>query len=204
MPNSIYLGGNVKSVYAGGNIKEIYAGSTLVWGGKPVADQVIIDGLSYKTVKIGSQTWMAENLQLDVPDSWFINDDEATYGRNGKNYGRLYTWDAAMKIVVPGWHIPSRADWEQLVSFAGGDNVAGSKLKSVLFGGTDDFGFNALFGGMRSDYGEFLYVEEEADFISSSETGSKHCDNMWLDGSSFIPYDYSKSYACSVRLVKDA
>lgn len=51
MPNSIYLGGNVKSVYAGGNIKEIYAGSTLVWGGKPVADQVIIDGLSYKTVK---------------------------------------------------------------------------------------------------------------------------------------------------------
>lgn len=203
MSNSIYLGGNVKSAYAGGNIKEIYAGSTLVWGGKPVADQVIIDGLSYKTVKIGSQIWMAENLQLDVPDSWFINDDEATYGRKGKNYGRLYTWDAAMKIVVPGWHIPSRAEWEQLINSVGGSREC-KKLTSASFGGTDDFGFNALFGGMRSDYGEFLYVEEEADFISSSETGSKHCDNMWLDSSSFIPYDYSKSYACSVRLVKDA
>lgn len=172
--------------------------------GKIYEEVLEIGGLRYKTVKIGNQEWMAENLQLEVPDSWFINDDEATYGRNGKNYGRLYTWDAAMKIVVPGWHIPSRAEWEQLANFAGGYTVAGTKLMSRSLGGTDDFGFNSYLCGMKSvDYGDVYYEGTESDFISSSSTGRYSFDGMSLSNSRFLAEDFGKSYAYSVRLVKD-
>lgn len=191
---------------AGGtqNVKALYAGNKLVYGVAPEPQGLVIDGLVYRTaVMPDGREWMVENLQAEQGSAAFYNNDEATYGRNGKNYGRLYTWYAAMKIVVPGWHIPSRAEWEQLINSVGGEREC-KKLTSASFGGTDDFGFNALFGGMRNEYGDFLYVEEEADFISSSETGTRYCDNMCLNKSYFYADDYNKSYACSVRLVKDS
>lgn len=172
--------------------------------GKIYEEVLEIGGLRYKTVKIGNQEWMAENLQLEVPNSWFFNDDEATYGRNGKNYGRLYTWDAAMKIVVPGWHIPSRAEWEQLADFAGEYTVAGTKLMSRSLGGTDDFGFNSYLCGMKNtDDDEFDFEGDASYFISSSSTGRYTFDGMSLSNSWFLAEDFGKSYAYSVRLVKD-
>lgn len=169
----------------------------------PVPDKIVIGGLPYRVGEMpDGRVWMLENLQLDVPDSWFYDNDESTYGRTGKNYGRLYTWNAAMSIVVPGWHVPSRAEWEQLINSVGGEREC-KKLTSASFGGTDDFGFNALFGGMRGDDGDFLYVGQEANFISSSETGSRYCDNMCLNESYFYADDYGKTHGCSVRLIQD-
>ena len=136
-----------------------------------------IGGLEYRTVTIGNQTWMAENLQLNVPNSWFYNNDEATYGRNGKNYGRLYLWDAAMGISVAGWHLPTAAEWDQLANAIGGSGSAGTKLKSTTDwssgNGTDNYGFSVFPAGYRYS-GSFYNLGSNAYFWTASEYSSSN------------------------------
>ena len=127
------------------------------------------DGKSYKTVEIGSQTWMAENLNYKTENSYCYDDNPA----NCNTYGRIYTWPAAVGMseekcgyghvcglvgtvrgACPlGWHVPTKGDWETLIDFVGGKSVMGKKLKSTSGwkkgNGTDDFGFSALPGGYR-------------------------------------------------------
>jgi len=100
-------------------------------------------GKTYKTIKIGEQTWMAENLNYEVEGSRCYNDDPA----NCNKYGRLYNLVTAMSACPHGWHLPSKEEWSQLIYFAGGYDVAGLKLKATSCGGTDDYGFAALMGG---------------------------------------------------------
>lgn len=121
------------------------------------------DGQIYKTVKIGSQIWMAENLNY-VPDSGSICYDNLS--SNCKLYGRLYVWDVAKSVCPDGWHLSSEEDWQTLERFLGmtddevykrgfrGGNVnIGGKLKSktgwpaydkITY---EDIGFNALPSG---------------------------------------------------------
>ena len=84
------------------------------------------DGKKYKTVKIGDQTWMAENLNYEVQDSYCYNDDES----NCKKHGRLYSWKAALYACPVGWHLPGNIDFKTLYESVGGKQVAGKKLKS--------------------------------------------------------------------------
>jgi uncharacterized protein (TIGR02145 family) len=106
------------------------------------------DGKTYKSVKIGSQTWMAENLNYKIGQSWCYDDDE----NNCKEYGRLYGWETAKTACPKDWHLPSVEEWDRLVEMAGGKEVAGKKFKSKTGwndngNGTDEFGFSALPGG---------------------------------------------------------
>jgi uncharacterized protein (TIGR02145 family) len=98
----------------------------------------------YKTVVIGNKTWMAENLRY--------NDGSiACYGACDE-HGVLYNWEKAKNSCPKGWHIATNSDWEDLVKIAGGESVAGKKLKARRGwgnndNGTDDYGFSALPAG---------------------------------------------------------
>jgi uncharacterized protein (TIGR02145 family) len=99
------------------------------------------DGKKYRTVKIGEQVWMAEDLKYATGCSKYYDNNSA----NCQEYERVYDWETAMKVCPSGWHLPSDEEWQELVDFAGGDKVAGQKLKAKsLLDGTDDYGFSAL------------------------------------------------------------
>lgn len=110
------------------------------------------DGKSYKTIWIGNQLWMAENMNYRTPeDSWCYDNLES----NCDKYGRLYSWFGAQNACPPGWHIPGSKEWMILVNYLGGTSIAGGKLKesgtsdwlSPNFGATNESGFSALPGG---------------------------------------------------------
>ena len=124
------------------------------------------DGQTYKTLKVGSWTWMAENLKYKTSDSYCFGDK----AENCEKYGRLYTSDAMKDIsslnskqdVCPvGWHLPSRWEWERLIDAVGGDSLAGKRLKKSMgwFGDSakadDGVGFSVLPAGIRFSDGSY-------------------------------------------------
>ena len=157
------------------------------------------DGKNYKTVKIGKQTWMAENLNLHMDDSW-------CYDRkidNCKKYGRLYTWKKAEKACPEGWRLPSRTEWRDLVSYVSENSKTkpGNALRTkddwkvkkkkkkifdqhtgepiyldeyeVINTGTDEIGFSALPAGFVSKDGRSDKIKERALFWSSTKEKGK-------------------------------
>jgi len=150
----------------------------------------IRDGTIYNKVTIGTQTWMAENLDYDVPD----DTTDMCYENNPKNcmkFGRLYDWSTAMNgadssnadsgnvqgICPVGWHLPSDAEWTTLTDYVGGLATAGRKLKSTTdwfyysdesAAGTDIYGFSALPGG----YGVWLLDFDLNTFYRFERIGS--------------------------------
>ena len=124
------------------------------------------DGKTYKTVKIGVQTWMAENLNYPASGSMCYDEISA----NCIKYGRLYDWQTAKNACPSGWHLPYRSEWEALNKSVGGEKKAGKKLKAKTGwydwqgapgNGTDDYGFSALPGGYCTGgdyYGECSFA----------------------------------------------
>ena len=112
------------------------------------------DGKSYKTVKIGDQVWMAENLAFEPSSGiyWVYNNDKT----NVPKYGYLY-WETALEVCPTAWHLPTDSEWTVLEDYLGGYELAGQKMKSTS-GSLDgdvinESGFNALPGGMKTYYG---------------------------------------------------
>ncbi|MDR1811643.1 MAG: hypothetical protein LBQ87_02345 [Candidatus Fibromonas sp.] len=127
------------------------------------------DGKKYATIKIGSQTWMAENLNYNANGSKCYDNDES----NCQEYGRLYNWNTALKACPSGWHLPSESEWEALDRAVGGEKMAGKKLKANSgWNGTDEFGFSALPGGNGDSGGSFFNVGSGGVWWSASEYNS--------------------------------
>lgn len=210
-----------------------------------------IDGNVYHTVTIGSQTWMVENLKTtryrngdpigttspawrdirneDAPKYQWILENDASHL---SAYGRLYTWYAvtdSRNITPEGWHVPTDAEWNTLITFLGGDSLAGGKLKDTATihwkspntGATNESGFTAIPGGDRFADGTFDG--------GGAYTGDKHHYGFWWSKSNsnngsfiFIDYQnkslknsdwsifyhtvdttYGKKFGFSVRCIKD-
>ena len=128
------------------------------------------DGQTYKTVTIGRQTWMAENLNFETEYSSCYNDST----KYCEKYGRLYSWYDAVDSACPtGWHLPKTTEFETLFTAVGDSSIAGVKLKSTSGwfndgGGTDDYAFSALPAGYRVGDGTYQYEDVYAHFWSLS------------------------------------
>ena len=175
------------------------------------------DGKTYKTIKIGSQIWMAENLNYtSTSGSWCYNGDKD----NCSQYGRLYNWETAQSSCPAGWHLPTNDDWHKLVLFLDPDamnehtesHIAGGKLKSIEgwegpnAGATNESGFSALPGGVHDYDGAFRFIGRYGNWWSSTEYESYVlCRELHYDNSNVGLYFGTKSEntGLSVRCIKD-
>ena len=192
-----------------------------------------IEGNKYKTISIGTQVWMSENLKttkfndgteipivtgneawakLKTPAvSWYNNDST----ENKKRYGALYNFYAVNtnKLCPAGWHVPSDAEWWTLVYFLDGLPNAGGKLKekgieywkSPNAGATNESGFNGLPGGYRSLAGIFNYIGISAYWWTSTKFNDSSVLFWNVRYKLNFIYRYRSENYCgfSVRCVKD-
>ncbi len=169
-----------------------------------------VDGNSYKTVTIGKQEWMAENLRVksfcngdpiaNIRDdvewyrlktpSWSYYEHE---WKNGETYGLLYNGYAVKDsrgLCPQGWHVPTASEWEEMLDHYGGKEEAGKALKSaeVLpdWTGNNLLGFAARAGGKRLDSGDFFFKSLKAYWWTSGEMSNFYL-NMIHDDISKLP-----------------
>lgn len=196
-------------------------------GGGTVTD---IDGNIYHTVTIGTQVWLVENLKTIhyrngdlIPNTtdgtqWtnLITGAWCNYnndGNNGNTYGHLYNWYAvndSRNIAPTGYHIPTDAEWSTLITFLGGESVAGDKMKSMTLwnstvGITNESGFTALPGGNRYYDGLFYGINNAGYWLSVPQSST---DNAWdrALGSGYptvVRDQVKKVNGMSLRCVKD-
>ena len=188
------------------------------------------DNHKYRWVKIGDQTWMAENLAYlpyVIPNSSLSESDTDIYVAkyegidvlsakqqdNYKIYGALYSWKMASQMCPSGWHLPDTNEWKELANYLGGEKIAGGKLKSkgTEFwdepnkGATNESGFDAKPGGLSGKY-----IGVYAQFWHGNDASPS-----WPEDNSFIGLgtsseaiginisSLSKKAALSVRCVRD-
>jgi uncharacterized protein (TIGR02145 family) len=168
-------------------------GNELSFTTRFVYDSIIdVDGNIYKTIKIGTQTWMAENLKtarynngdsINKPLSWsgdktgaysIYGDDPAYEAVYGKLYN-FYTITDPRGLCPGGWKVPAYDDWMALTNYLGGYQVAGKKLKETglthwirNYTATNESGFTALPGGWWN--GAFYELGDHGYFWTSSDT----------------------------------
>lgn len=156
------------------------------------------DGKTYKTVKIGNQTWMAENLNYSTSSgSWCFDNNNNICVKNG----RLYSWEAAKTACPSGWRLPSKNDFETLLnSVISYNSTAYVSLKE---GGNSKF--NAPFGGWRSNEGSFSSNGDYGLWWSSSEgeTNMAWCMRLHRDYQNSPLYVNQKGHGFSVRCLQD-
>ena len=155
------------------------------------------DGKTYKTIKVGTQTWMAENLNYNtVSGSWCYDNSSS----NCNKYGHLYDWQTARSACPSGWRLPSKDDFKILLSNTGDSTDAYNALKE---GGSS--GFSALLGGWRDPDGTFSHIGYYNYWWSLSE---KDSDSVWYMGMFYYNQEASmdislKKLGFSVRCLQN-
>jgi uncharacterized protein (TIGR02145 family) len=207
----------------------------IVWvsltGGIKVGSVTDAAGQTYKTVNIGGQVWMAENLRtfkyndnssitlITNQTTWSglstgawtsYNNDPGTYDIP---YGKLYNWFAVEtgKLCPTGWDVPTDLEWSTLIDFLGGIGLAGGKLKEKgavhwlgeNVGATNSSAFNGIPGGFRDDDGTFLLFGNRAFYWSSTPSGSNAWDRyISTYDDDANRFNRDKNAGLSVRCIK--
>jgi uncharacterized protein (TIGR02145 family) len=191
-----------------------------------------IDGNEYRTVVIGTQTWMVENLKVTKYNDgnaisttavagdwnkltsggycWHNNDALA----NKATYGALYNWYAVNtgKLCPTGWHVPTTAEWETLTTYLGGVYAAGGKLKEV---GTthwldpnlasNETGFTGVSTGTRNYFGTYDTLGRTCNFWSSTASADNNATSYMLanEHTGFTVVKIDKATGYTVRCIKN-
>jgi uncharacterized protein (TIGR02145 family) len=169
-----------------------------------------IDGNSYKTISIGTQIWMAENLKStryndgtpvpfvseDTTGSYLVTPAYFWYYNNEAIYknicGAYYNWFAVHtgKLCPVGWHIPTDSEWQILTDYLGGGSIAGSKMKEKgtvnwldsNIDATNESGFTALPCGLRGNFGgHFGGLGLQGEWWSDSELDPSPYNSVWCN-----------------------
>jgi uncharacterized protein (TIGR02145 family) len=192
------------------------------------------DGNGYHSVTIGTQVWLVENLRTtkfnDGSAIPVVTDKKAwealttagvcTYNNTSNsdtinNYGRLYNWFAVNsgKLGPKGWHVATEAEWNTLITYLGGETVAGGHLKelgtthwtSPNTGADNTSGFTALPGSFRNNDGTYGGIGDGSNWWTSTESStlSAWYRGVYSDSSYINKYSYYKTFGFSVRCLKD-
>jgi uncharacterized protein (TIGR02145 family) len=205
-------------------VKDIVFNPDLTYG--EVTD---IDGNTYKTIQIGTQVWMAENLattrlydgtniSLATNSTVWTGSSEPSYSWYNNVtvlYGALYNWTAVNsgKLCPTGWHVSSDDEWTALSTLLGGLTVAGSILKetgtkhwlSPNSGATNLTGFTAIPGGYRYYSGAFNAMNRYGYWWTSTEstTVNAFARSMFYGYTNLDRISSDKRSGASVRCIKD-
>jgi uncharacterized protein (TIGR02145 family) len=192
-----------------------------------------IDGFQYQTARLGTQTWMAQNLNVtqfrngdpipeaETPEAWrkanlegtpawcYYNNDPA----NAFAYGKLYNWYAVSDprgLAPQKWHIPNQEEWSRLINFLGGKQQAGPKMKATSGwnkggNGNNKSGFMALPGGSRDENGSFIGIGNYGYFWTQQEQASYTAwgCDLGFGYTQINRFSYQKGNGFSVRCVRD-
>jgi|WetSurMetagenome_2_1015567.scaffolds.fasta_scaffold31399_3 uncharacterized protein (TIGR02145 family) len=157
---------------------------------------LVTDGTAWPTLSTGAYCW--------------VGNDSAT---NSSTYGALYNWHAVNtgKLAPTGWHVTTNAEWTNLITYLGGEAVAGGKLKetgtehwdSPNTGASNDIGFNGLPGGYThhglAGKGDFGYF-----WTSTEESSDKAYDyQLSYNSATVICQADPKTEGFSIRCIKD-
>jgi uncharacterized protein (TIGR02145 family) len=190
------------------------------------------DGNIYNIITIGTQLWMAENLKttkyndstaipkvligadwaaLTTPAYCWYDNAPA----NKTPYGALYNWYTVGtgKLCPTGWHVPTDAEWTTLITYLGGESVAGSKIKETgtthwktpNSDATNESGFTAVPGGLRNGSdGICSFLTNNALFWSNTQNGSNVWNRIFVStNGTCVQGSYAKKTGLSVRCIKN-
>lgn len=200
----------------------------------PITTVGDIDGNIYDIVVIGTQTWMKQNLNTSkfrngdligsTTDNYYWSAqtssqycDYNNLTANSDIYGKLYNYfvvNDPRHICPLGWHVPSIAEWNTLSNYAGGETVAGKKLKETGIShwsapnasATDEFGFTALPGGYRSETGAYWSINGYSCFWSGTESNTNTAwawSLSYYENSVTTASHYEKRQGKSIRCIAD-
>jgi uncharacterized protein (TIGR02145 family) len=180
-------------------------------------------GKEYKTVKIGKQIWMAENMDYKASNGSWCYDEDSLYC---EKYGRLYTWETACTVCPDGWHLPSAEEWEDLIKYLSAKNpnteqlfinedIVSSLISEIGWDKKtyqsnkvyNKSGFAALPGGYRYYDGKYYNLGSMGIWWSSSKLNISEdvyrC--VYFINNKTVGRDFvSAWYGASVRCVKDS
>ncbi len=227
---SFAVGSNVLMIDSGGvslTVGKTYPAGIMLMKSVDEGDTAMIAGRVYKTVTINGVTWLAENLDykfsglvvgqsssISEARANYYNNDDYTYGVYGNKYGLLYNWIAVKYLednkstLIPGWHVPTTAEWDALATAVGGSSTAGTKLKSTTGWDSGDgdgsYNFEAFPAGYQIS-GSFYGLGTGAYFWTAGEHSSANAYAYYFNTNAPMnSYNYPKSDGYALRLVKDS